>query len=219
MPELAAVIFDLDGVLTDTAELHYRAWKQLADDHGLPFDRDVNEQLRGVSRDASLRIILGDRQVEPDTFAAMMEAKNATYVALLSTMGDEDALPGARQLVDACRDRGLRTAIGSASKNARTVLDALSFTDRFDAISDGTTVAAAKPAPDVFLAAAEQLGVAPTACAVLEDAAAGVDAALAAGMVAVGIGPPARVGHAHLVYPDTAAVDLDEIVAVAADRP
>lgn len=218
MPELAAVIFDLDGVLTDTAELHYRAWKQLAEDHDLPFDRDVNEQLRGVSRDASLRIILGERTVDDDTFATMMETKNATYVGLLATMGGDDALPGARELVDACRARGLRTAIGSASKNARTVLDALGVTDRFDAISDGTTVAAAKPAPDVFLAAADQLEIDPAACAVLEDAAAGVDAALAADMLAVGIGPQARVGHAHLVFPDTAAVDLDAVVAAAPKR-
>ena len=218
MPELAAVIFDLDGVLTDTAELHFRAWKQLADDHDLPFDRDVNEQLRGVSRDASLRIILGERTVDDDTFAQMMETKNATYVALLSTLGRDDALPGARALVEACRERGLRTAIGSASKNARTVLDALDLTDRFDAISDGTTVTAAKPAPDVFLAAAEQLQVDPGACAVLEDAAAGVDAALAAGMLAVGIGPTARVGHAHLVYPRTASVEVDAVLAAAAER-
>lgn len=218
MPELAAVIFDLDGVLTDTAELHYRAWKQLADDHGLPFDRDANEQLRGVSRAASLRLILGDREVEDDTFDRMMAEKNATYVALLSTMGPDDTLPGARELVDDCRRRGLRTAIGSASKNARTVLDALTITDQFDAISDGTTVSAAKPAPDVFLAAAELLDVAPGTCAVLEDAAAGVDAALAADMLAVGIGPSARVGHAHLRYDDTAGVDLDAVLAAAADR-
>lgn len=212
---LAAVIFDLDGVLTDTAELHYRAWQQLADDHGLPFDRTVNEELRGVSRVDSLRRILDGRQVDDDTFEAMMASKNATYVELLAGMGDGDALPGARELVAACRQRGLRTAVGSASKNARTVLDALAMTADFDAIADGSTVAAAKPAPDVFLAAAEAIGVAPSDCAVLEDAAAGVDAALAAGMTAVGIGPVSRVGHAHLVFADTAAVDLDAVVAAA----
>ncbi len=217
MPELAAVIFDLDGVLTDTAELHYRAWKQLADAHGLPFDRAANEQLRGVSRAASLRLILGDREVDDATFDAMMAEKNATYVELLRTITPDDALPGARELVAACEQRGLRTAIGSASRNARTVLDALELTDRFDAIADGTTVTAAKPAPDVFLAAARELAIEPAACAVLEDAAAGIEAALAAGMVAVGIGPSERVGDAHLVFADTAAVDLDAVVDATRD--
>jgi beta-phosphoglucomutase len=211
---LQAVIFDLDGVLTDTAEFHYLAWQELADDEGLPFDREANEQLRGVSRADSLRLLLGDREVDAVTFERMMASKNERYVELLADMSPDDLLPGALELVDACRDRGLKVAIGSSSKNAPTVLDALGIADRFDAVADGTTVAVAKPAPDLFLAAARMLEVDPARCAVVEDAAAGVDAALAAGTVAVGIGPPARVGHAHLVFPATEDVDLDAVLAV-----
>jgi beta-phosphoglucomutase len=212
-PTIRAVIFDLDGVLTDTAEFHYLAWQQLADRYDLPFDRQANEALRGVSRADSLRLLLGDRRVDAATFEAMMAEKNATYVELLADMSPADLLPGAAALVDACRERGLRVAIGSSSKNAPMVLDALAMTERFDAIADGTTVEAAKPAPDLFLAAARMLEVAPEACAVVEDAGAGVDAALAAGMVAVGVGPPDRVGHAHHRFDDTAGVDLDTVLA------
>jgi beta-phosphoglucomutase len=143
----------------------------------------------------------------------MMAEKNTTYVGLLADMSPADLLPGAAELVDVCRERGLRVAIGSSSKNAPMVLDALAMTERFDAIADGTTVEAAKPAPDLFLAAARMLEVDPEACAVVEDAGAGVDAALAAGMVAVGVGPPDRVGHAHHRFDDTAAVDLDAVLA------
>jgi beta-phosphoglucomutase len=211
--DLQAVIFDLDGVLTDTAEFHYLAWQELADAEGLPFDRDANEALRGVSRADSLRLLLGDRQVPEDDFTRMMASKNERYVELLADMSPDDLLPGALALVETCRDRGLRVAIGSSSKNAPAVLAALGIADRFDAIADGTSVEAAKPAPDLFLAAAHMLAVDPSRCAVVEDAEAGVDAALAAGMVAVGVGPVARVGHAHVVFPTTADVDLDAVLA------
>jgi beta-phosphoglucomutase len=208
----SAVIFDLDGVLTDTAEFHYRAWQELADAEGLPFDRAANEALRGVSRADSLRLLLGDREVDEATFERMMAEKNERYVELLADMSSDDLLPGALELVEACRARGLRVAIGSSSKNAPMVLDALGIADRFDAVADGTTVATAKPAPDLFLAAARLLDVDPAACVVVEDAEAGVDAALAAGMTAVGVGPPDRVGHAHLHFPSTAEVDLDAVL-------
>jgi beta-phosphoglucomutase len=211
--DLQAVIFDLDGVLTDTAEFHYLAWQELADAEGLPFDREANEALRGVSRADSLRLVLGDREVGEDEFQRMMAEKNERYVELLADMSPDDLLPGALELVEACRDRGLKVAIGSSSRNAPTVLDALGITDRFDAVADGSTVAVAKPAPDLFLAAARLLGVDPSRCAVVEDAEAGVDAALAAGMLVVGIGPAERVGHAHLVFDSTADVDLDAVLA------
>jgi beta-phosphoglucomutase len=209
--ELRAVIFDLDGVLTDTAEFHYLAWQELADAEGLPFDRAANEALRGVSRADSLRLLLDGREVDGATFERMMAEKNERYVELLADMSPDDLLPGAAALVDACRERGLAVAIGSSSKNAPMVLDALGIADRFDAVADGTTVETAKPAPDLFLAAARMLDVDPAACAVVEDAAAGVDAALAAGMLAVGVGPEGRVGHAHLRYDTTADIDLDAV--------
>jgi beta-phosphoglucomutase len=209
--ELRAVIFDLDGVLTDTAEFHYLAWQELADAEGLPFDRAANEALRGVSRADSLRLLLAGREVDTATFERMMAEKNERYVELLADMSPDDLLPGAGELVDACRERGLLVAIGSSSKNAPLVVDALGIGDRFDAVADGTTVETAKPAPDLFLAAARMLDVDPAACAVVEDAEAGVDAALAAGMLAVGVGPEERVGHAHLRFDTTADIDLDAV--------
>ena len=208
-----AVIFDLDGVLTDTADFHYLAWQALADDEGLPFDRAANEHLRGVSRRDSLLLILGDRQVDEAAFEEMMERKNQLYLASLEHMGPEDALPGARELVSEARRRGLLVAIGSSSKNARFVLDKLGLADAFDAVADGSSVERAKPAPDLFVRAAEMLGVEPSACIVVEDAASGVDAALAAGMKAVGVGPQDRVGHAHHRFDTTADIDLDAVLA------
>jgi beta-phosphoglucomutase len=211
-PSIRAVIFDLDGVITDTAEFHYRAWQRLADEEGFPFDREANEALRGVSRADSLRLILGDREVASEAFAAMMARKNGYYLESLEAMSPDDVLPGAVELVREARARGLAVAIGSSSKNARFILEHLGITDLFDAVADGDSVSTAKPAPDLFLAAAELLGVPPTACVVVEDAASGVDAALAAGMVAVGVGPDERVGHAHHRFDTTADVDLDQVV-------
>jgi beta-phosphoglucomutase len=208
-----AVLFDLDGVVTDTAEQHYLGWQRLADEEGLPFDRAANEALRGVSRAESLALIVGDREVPDARREAMMARKNDYYVASLADLGPDDALPGARELIAACRERGLRIAIASSSRNARTVLSALGLLDAFDAIADGASVANAKPAPDLFLHAAGLLGAAPARCVVLEDARSGVDAALAAGMRAVGIGPADRVGHAHLRYDEVADVDLGEVLA------
>lgn len=215
MPEqhqLSAVIFDLDGVLTDTAEYHYRAWQALADDEGIPFDRAANERLRGVSRRGSLQLILGDREVDEAAFEDMMRRKNELYLASLEDMGPDDALPGARELVEDARRRGLKVAIGSSSKNAPFVLDKLGMATAFDAVADGNSVERAKPEPDLFLRAAEMLQVAPQRCLVIEDAASGIDAALAGGMRTVGVGPPERVGHAHHRFETTANVDLDLVL-------
>lgn len=208
-----AIIFDLDGVITDTAEYHYLGWQRMADEEGIPFDREMNEQLRGVSRMESLRLILGDREVDDATFSELAERKNRYYVEYLEQMTPDDLLPGARELLDACKERGLRIAIGSSSKNAKTVLDALGIAEEFDAVSDGFDAERAKPAPDLFLHAADRLGVPPNRCVVLEDAAAGVQAAIAAGMLAVGIGPAERLSEAHLRFDSVADVDLDRILA------
>jgi beta-phosphoglucomutase len=216
--ELAAVIFDLDGVLTDTAEYHYRGWKRLADEMGWPFDREQNEQLRGVSRMDSLDLILGDRELPEAEKVELASRKNRYYVESLEQVTPDDLLPGARELVRACRQAGLRLAIGSSSRNARTVLDKLGITGSFDAISDGNAVERAKPAPDLFLHAAGELNVDARRCAVIEDAESGVEAALAAGMLAVGIGPAERVGTAHLRYDTVADVRLEELLAAARAR-
>ena len=211
-PAYRAVIFDLDGVITDTAEFHYLGWQRLADEEGLTFDRATNEALRGLSRRESLLALLGGTSVSEAELERMMEAKNSYYVASLETMSPQDTLPGAVDVVVDARRRGLKLAIGSSSKNARMVLDKLELTDMFDAIADGHTVEDAKPAPDLFLAAAQLLDVAPQECVVIEDAASGVDAALAAGMTAIGIGPTERVGHAHHRFDTVADVDLEEVL-------
>ncbi|MCX7851305.1 MAG: beta-phosphoglucomutase [Caldilineales bacterium] len=212
---LAGVIFDLDGVITDTAEYHYRAWQRLANEEGLRFDRQINERLRGVSRRASLEIILAEnnRQVSETQMAEWMERKNAYYVASLAEVTPADLLPGAVPFIRELREAGIRVALGSASKNARTVLERLGIADLFDVVADGTSVERTKPAPDLFLWAARQMGLPPGLCAVVEDAAAGIDAALAAGMWAIGLGPEERVGHAHLRFDSLAEVTLEQVLA------
>ncbi len=215
MNDIRAFILDLDGVITDTAEYHFRAWKRLADEEQVPFTREDNEALRGVSRRRSLELLLGDhvaRYTEAQ-IQEMMARKNGYYVAMLQDITEHDFLPGARELLDGLKQRGLKVAIGSASKNTLTVLTRLGILDLFDGISDGYSVVRAKPAPDVFVYAAGQVRVPVAACVVVEDAESGVQAALDGGMVAVGIGPVARVGKAHFRYDCTADIDLDEILA------
>ncbi|MEH1859197.1 MAG: beta-phosphoglucomutase [Nostoc sp.] len=206
IPNIQGFIFDLDGVLTDTAELHYLAWKKLADEEGIPFNREANEALRGVSRRASLMLIIADRPYSEAQIEEMMERKNRYYVEFIQNMTPQDLLPGAIALLDELRQADIKIGIGSASKNARTVLERLGIADKVDAIADGYSVQEPKPAPDLFLYAAKQLGIEPEQSVVVEDAAAGVEAALAAGMWAVGLGPVERVGAAHIVLPGLAGI-------------
>jgi len=214
MAELKAFILDLDGVITDTAKYHFQAWKRLADEEGISFTREDNEQLRGVSRRRSLELLLGDQisDYTEEEIQEMMDRKNSYYQELLETITEDEFLPGARELIDGLRQRDLRIAVGSASRNTRIVLEKLGIGDAFDGIADGYSVSRAKPAPDVFVHAAGQLGIRTIRCAVVEDAKSGVQAALTGGMVVVGIGPEERVGQAHFRYDTTADVDLDEIL-------
>lgn len=212
--QIQAFILDLDGVITDTAEFHFRAWKRLADEEGVRFTREDNEQLRGVSRRRSLELLLGsaiERYAE-DEILEMMARKNGYYQEMLKGITQADFLPGAQELLAELKRRGMKIAIGSASKNTRTVLTQLGILDLFDGISDGYSVQRAKPAPDVFVFAAGALGVPVVHCVVVEDAQSGVQAALTAGMLAVGIGPQERVGKAHFRYDSTAQINLDEIL-------
>lgn len=210
-PDIRGVIFDLDGVLTDTAEYHYRAWQRLADEEGIPFNRQANEALRGVSRRESLMLIIGDRQYSEEQIQEMMARKNRYYVESIENISPADLLPGAIALLDELRQAGIKIAIGSASKNAQTVVDKLGIADKVDAIADGYSVEKPKPAPDLFLFAAKLLGLPPAQCVVVEDAAAGVEAALAGGMWAVGLGPVERVGAAHVVLPSLARIKWADI--------
>jgi len=155
---LQAVIFDLDGVITDTAEYHYLAWKRLADEEKLPFDRKINERLRGVSRRASLEIVLDGKRVTEKRLAEMMERKNSYYVAMLKRVTPADLLPGVLPLLQELHAAGIKIAIGSASKNAKSVLAALGIGDLLDAVADGYSAGHPKPAPDLFLHAAATCG-------------------------------------------------------------
>lgn len=206
-------IFDLDGVITDTAEYHYRAWKRLADEEGLPFDRQANEALRGISRRESLELILQGRIYPEEQIQEMMERKNNYYLELIREIRPQDLLPGAKELLIEMRQAGIRTALGSASKNAADVISRLGIADLFDAISDGHSVTRQKPAPDLFLHAANQLGLEPNECVVVEDAEAGIIAARAGGFKSVGLGPPSRVGAADLVLESLAGVHLSDLLS------
>ncbi len=211
---IQAFILDLDGVLTDTAEYHFRAWKRIADEENIPFTREDNEQLRGVSRRRSLEILLGDHRQHytESEMQEIMNRKNGYYQEMLRQITEDDFLPGAQALIDNLRERGLKVAIGSASKNTKTVLRQLGILDFFDVIADGYSVERGKPAPDLFLYAAAKMEVDPAECVVVEDAQSGVTAALESGMVAVGIGPEERVGKAHFRYDTTADIKIAEIL-------
>lgn len=212
MVNVRGFIFDLDGVLTDTAEYHYQAWKRLADELGIPFSRERNEQLRGVSRRRSLELLLAGRVFPEEQMQAMMDRKNRYYQELLKQVTPRDLLPGAGELLSQVRAAGFKIAIGSASKNAREVVRRLEIGDRVDAIADGYSVVRTKPEPDLFVYAAGMLDVPVQECVVFEDAEAGVLAAKTAGMFAVGLGPVERVGAADIVFPDLAGVTLHDIL-------
>ena len=187
---MKAVIFDLDGVICFTDKYHYQAWKQLADQQGIYFDEIINNRLRGVSRMASLEIILerSDRaytQQEKEEFCAY---KNGIYRELLNNMSPADLSDEVRKTLDELRRRGYRMAIGSSSRNTRFILEKIGLDGYFDAISDGTVITRSKPDPEVFLKAAEFISLRPEDCLVVEDALAGIDAAKAGGMLAAGIG-------------------------------
>jgi beta-phosphoglucomutase len=208
---IRAFIFDLDGVITDTAEYHYRGWKRLAEEEGLAFTREDNEQLRGIPRRESLLLILKDRLYPEDYILEMMERKNKYYLEFIREISPRDLLPGAKELLEEIHAAGLKNALGSASKNAIEVLDRLGIRSLFDAIADGHSVERQKPAPDLFLHAAGQLGLAPEDCVVVEDAAAGIEAANAGGFHSIGLGPWERVAKAEAVFPSLSGLHLEGI--------
>ena len=216
-PTIEAVIFDLDGVITDTAEYHYLAWKQLGEELDIPFDREFNETLKGVSRTDSLERILtlGGKQ---DAFTeqekvVLATKKNDHYVTLIQHISEQDLLPGIIAFLDEIRATGLKIGMASASKNALTVVEALGVRHYFDDIVDAATVARSKPHPEVFLRAAEALDVAPERCIGVEDAAAGITAIHAAGMYAVGVGPETTLHEADYRVDSTDLLSLEQILA------
>jgi alpha,alpha-trehalose phosphorylase len=214
-PALKGVIFDLDGVLTDTAEDHYQAWQALADRHGLAFDRETNHQLKGVDRAGSLRLILdhAGAAVDPATFDAMLAEKNELYRERLADYSPANLFAGVRELFAACRAAGLKIGLASASRNAPDVVRLLGIAGEFDFIADAGAVAHAKPAPDIFLACAAGMGLSPGQCIGVEDARAGISAIHAAGMVAIGIGPEEALPDAEINVTAIGDLTLDRILS------
>jgi len=209
-PRLQAVLFDLDGVITDTAEYHYRAWQALADDLGIPFDREANEALRGVGRMESLERILerGDKSYGDEGKARLADDKNRHYQELIEGITPADLLPGVEALLRELREAGLKLAVASASRNAPAVIRSLGLEEVFDVVVDAGRVVRGKPDPEVFQRAAEALGVPDEDCLGIEDAEAGVAALRGASMVAVGVGDATRLSAAHRVVAGTDALDL-----------
>lgn len=210
--DIRAFIFDLDGVITDTAEFHYLSWTRLCEEVGIPFTREDNEQLRGVSRRESLSRILKGRPIDEATAQAWMDRKQSYYMGYLDTLQPEDALPGVRDLLIEARGMGLKTAVASASKNAKPALEKLALTTLFDAVGDGFSVVHTKPAPDLFVWTAGRLDVIPTQAVVFEDAEAGVDAALKGGFWTVGLGG-ADVSRAHVRLHNLAGARVADLLA------
>jgi beta-phosphoglucomutase len=209
-----AIIFDLDGVLTDTSEYHYRAWKHLADDEGIPFTREENDaHLRGVARRESLMYIIRGRHYTEDQIQEMMERKNRYYNELIKQMSPQDLVEGGTTLLEEIRAAHIKMAIASASKNCKTVLNSLQITHYFDGIADGYSVVNSKPAPDIFVYAAGLVGVPTTNCLGVEDADAGVEAIKTAGMQALGIGPAERFHRADKVLPTLAHKHVQDLLS------
>jgi beta-phosphoglucomutase len=199
-PALKAVIFDLDGVLVNTSKYHAQAWIDLVRRLGYEPAADLEERVKGVSRMESLRIALGDAvgKYSAAELDALADEKNRNYLGLVVGLKPSDLLPGALELLEDLAQNGIKIVLGSASKNARPILDSLAITKYFNAIADGHAFKRSKPDPDVFLTAARLISAHPSECIVVEDAEAGVTAALAGGFVAVGTGTEASVKHAHL---------------------
>jgi len=199
------VIFDLDGVIVDTAKYHFIAWKHIANKLGFDFTEAHNEQLKGVSRVRSLDLILdlSGQTIETEEKERLLIEKNEHYLSLISDMGQSEILPGILELLKYLKEQNIPFSLGSASKNARLILKTLNLLDLFDAIVDGNDVTNAKPDPEVFLRAAEKLNLKAEQCIVVEDAVAGVDAANNAGMISIGIGEEANLHKADHVLPST----------------
>lgn len=203
MAKLKGLIFDLDGVLVTTESNHFTAWKKIADQLQIPFDEERNEHLKGVSRADSLKRILdwGNREVDADTFQALLNEKNDFYLESIADISREQMLPGTLDLLVEARDRGLLLAVGSSSKNAKFILEKLQIIDWFTTLVDGFGVAHPKPHPEVFLNAAKGLGLKVEECIVFEDAQSGIEAARAGGFKTVGVGNPSIANECDFFYP------------------
>ncbi|MCU4165794.1 beta-phosphoglucomutase [Carboxylicivirga caseinilyticus] len=216
MGKIKACLFDLDGVIVDTAKYHYIAWRELAKELGFDFTEEDNERLKGVSRMTSLEILLeiGGVTLSEEEKIRFADKKNENYRTFILKMQPDEILPGAKSFLEELKTKGIKIALGSASKNAMTILDRLELTYLFEAIIDGTKVSQAKPDPEVFLKGAEELNVKPEECVVFEDAEAGVEAAKAGKMKCVGIGSTDVLGKADIVIDGLHQMDYNKLLSL-----
>ncbi|WP_163514247.1 beta-phosphoglucomutase [Gelidibacter japonicus] len=206
-----AFIFDLDGVIVDTAKYHFLAWKKLAGTIGIDFTEHQNEQLKGVSRVKSLEKILawGNKSISDAEFTRLMGFKNDDYLTYIDKMDEEEILPDVTKTLDFLRGKKQHIALGSASKNARMILEKVNILEKFDVIVDGNDVTKGKPDPEVFLKAAQHLNVPPEHCIVFEDAVAGIQAANNAQMISIGIGDKDTLHEADYVFTDFTEMSIE----------
>jgi beta-phosphoglucomutase len=197
--QISAVIFDMDGVLADTIDLHYQSWQRVADEWQIPFNKEDYSQILGMKREESVDYLLRNHTVDAGTRLEMLRRKNDYYLELVETLNSDRLLPGVQQLLAELQAAQMRIALGSSSKNAALILQKLGIDNLFEVVADGNSVPNSKPSPEVFQKAAELLGLPADECLVIEDAAAGVEAAKAAGMVVLGVGPTDRLQQADLV--------------------
>lgn len=216
MAEIRACIFDLDGVIVDTASHHFVAWQNLAEELGVPFSAEDNEALKGVSRVDSLEYILrkGGLVLDPATKVQLMDRKNAHYLELARKTSPSDALPGVVELIHELRSQGIKVALGSSSKNAEMILTRLALLDAFDTLVDGNHITLSKPDPEVFLMGAKALALAPEECLVFEDAQSGIDAANAGGFPVIGIGNQGSLTGAAAVIAGFATKSWQDVLAL-----
>jgi len=212
---LKAVLFDLDGVVTDSARYHYLAWKELADELKIPFDEAYNEKLKGVSRMDSLELILANGKKQEDFTLEEKEAfakkKNDNYKELIKQITPEDVLPGIKELLVNLKQKGIKTGLASVSKNAFTIIDRLELGKYFDHIVDAAKIKHAKPFPDIFIIGAYVLDAAPEECVGIEDARAGIEAIKRAGMKAVGVGTREEMQYADLILSGIGELSIDKL--------
>lgn len=211
---IKAVIFDLDGVIVSTDEYHFQGWKKMADDEGIYFDREINENLRGVSRMESLDILLkkATRSYGEAEKLAMAEKKNNIYKELLLNINPEDILPGVMNVLNALKEQEIKVAIGSSSRNTPFILKQIGLDHYFDAIADGNEIKNSKPDPEVFLLAAKKMNIAPEDCLVVEDADAGVEAAIAGGMKVLAVGFASKNDKADYKMLDLSGLDVKKVI-------
>lgn len=210
MSEIKGCIFDLDGVIVDTAHYHFLAWKRLANELGYDLTEEENERLKGVSRMQSLQIVLDLAGVTLNEAQKkiLADKKNSWFVEYVERMTPDEIFPGVLNLIRELKAEGIRIGLASSSKNAKTVIRLLDIQDEFEAIVDGSMILNTKPNPEIFLKTARQLKLDPQTCVVIEDAEAGVEAALSAGMKCIGVGSPALLGKADKVCATTTEITL-----------